>query len=203
MQPIRRLGFSSLCVMAAISIAQAAGRPGADTNWPCHQPKVSEFPLASVWEGPPIDTANSPLHGDPEVAALASEMSQRRVPIADVDSDVGKLLASADPQAKTKVLQAFGVAYEELARQRSEIIAGLDRFGRKQRELAARIRSENEVANRDPSPAVATTDDSLQKLQWDLRVFDDRRRTVGYVCDAPQAVEARIGELAKIARDAL
>ena len=201
MQPIRRLGLAAFLVMAAAAFAQAAGRPGADVDWPCHQNKVAEFPLASVWDGPPIDTTSRAWRDDPDVAGLEAEMSQRRVPIAEVQASVGKLVAAAGPEAKARLLQAFGAAFEELTRQRSEIIAGLDRFGHKQRELADRIRAENETANRD-QPGSATSDDPLQKLRWDLRVFDDRRRTVSYVCEAPQAVEARIGELVKIVRAA-
>jgi len=125
------------------------------------------------------------------------------VPIGDVKAAVDKLLAAADPQAKTKILTAFGAAFDDLVRQRSEIIAGLDRFGRKQRDMADRIRAENEAAHKDQTPGVATADESLQKLQWDLRVFNDRRRTVSFVCDAPQAVEARIGAIVKIVRAAL
>jgi len=202
MTPVWGLGLAAVFVMEAAAFAQAAGRPGADTDWPCHQNKVAEFPLASVWDGPPIDTTSSAWRADPAIAGLAAQMSQRRVPIAEVQASVGKLIDAAGPEAKARLLQAFGAAFEELTRQRSEIIAGLDRFGHKQRELADRIRAENETANRD-QPGDAAADDPLQKLRWDLRVFDDRRRTVAYVCEAPQAVESRIGELVKIVRAAL
>jgi hypothetical protein len=202
MTPVWRLGLAAVFVMQAAAFAQAAGRPGADTDWPCHQNKVVEFPLASVWDGPPVDTSSNAWRDDPVVAGLATQMSQRRVPIADVQTSVGRLFASAGPEAKAKLLQAFGAAFTDLTRQRSEIIIGLDRFGHKQRELADRIRAENETTNRDQPPS-ATADSPLQKLQWDLRVFDDRRRTVSYVCEAPQAVEARIGELVKIVRAVL
>ncbi len=203
MQPVWSLGLAAVFVMQAAGFAQAAGRPGADADWPCHQNKVAEFPLASVWDGPPIDTASNAWREDPVVAGLVTQMSQRRVAIADIQASVAKLVASAGPDAKARLLQAFGAAFEELTRQRAEIIVGLDRFGRKQRELADRIRAENETANRDQPASDATPDSPLQKLQWDLRVFDDRRRTVAYVCEAPQAVEARIGELVKIVRAAL
>jgi hypothetical protein len=125
------------------------------------------------------------------------------VPIAEVQAAVAKLAGSADPDAKDKIKRAFLAAFNELVRQRSEIIDGLDRFGRKQREMAARIRAENETAHQAETPGLATNDAALQKLQWDLRVYDDRRRTVSYVCEAPQAIEARIGAIVKIVRPAL
>ena len=202
MSNVRRLGLASLIVAAAAVSAQAAGRPGDDPNWPCQQPKVAEFPLASVWDGPPIDANSSGWRDDPEIAALAAEMSQRRVPIADVQAAVAKLVG-ASAAAKDKLKAAFGAAFDALVQQRSEIIAGLDRFGRRQREMADQIRAENVSAHQPATPGVAPNDAALRKLQWDLRVYDDRRRTISYVCEAPQLIEARIGALVKIVRPQL
>jgi hypothetical protein len=179
-----------------IAPAQAAGPPVGDPNWPCHQAKVVEFPLASVWDGPPIEAAANG-RDDPDVAALAAQMSQRRVPLDEVKAAAATLAAGAD--GKPKLLKAFATAFDDLVRQRAEIIAGLDRFGRAQREMAERLRAENETAHKDAEP----DPQALQKLEWDLRVFDDRRRTASYVCEAPQAIETRIGEIAKLVRAAL
>jgi hypothetical protein len=194
-----KLGRSALfgwAALAAATAAQAAGPPVADPNWPCHQAKVAAFPLASVWDGPPVEAAAN-WRDDPDVAGLAAEMSQRRVPLDEVKAAIDKLAGGAD--GKQKLTSAFAAAFDELVRQRSEIIAGLDRFGRRQREMAERIRAENEAAHKDAEPDAQ----ALQKLEWDLRVFDDRRRTASYVCEAPQAIETRIGEIVKLVRAAL
>jgi hypothetical protein len=192
---VRKGRLACLILMAASATAQAAGPPKADPDWPCHQAKVAEFPLASIWDGPPIDTAGGTE--DSAIAGLVAQMSQRRVPVAEVQASLAKL--AGDPQAKQKIAAAFGAAFADLTRQRSEIIAGLDRFGHKQREMAERIRAENETAHRDAEPDAQ----ALQKLEWDLRVFDERRRTASYVCEAPQAIETRIGEIVKLVRAAL
>jgi hypothetical protein len=203
MKHFSRLGALGWIVAFAAWPAQAAGRPGADMDWPCQQPKVADFPLASVWDGPPIDTNPTGWRDNPEIAGLVAQMSERRVPIADVQAAVAKLMSSSAPDAKQKLKTAFGAAFDELTRQRAEIIAGLDRFGRKQREMATRIRAENETAHSAAAPALATDDAALQKLQWDLRVYDERRRAISYVCEAPQEVEARIGAIVKIVRPVL
>jgi hypothetical protein len=202
MKQLGRIGLFALIVTALSPLAQAAGRSPADPDWPCQQPKVAAFPLASVWDGPAIDLQPATTN-DPGIADLAAQMSQRRVPIADVQAAVAKLAASAAPDAKDKIKRAFALAFNDLVRQRSEIIEGLDRFGRKQREMAGRIRAENETAHKTETPGLATNDAALQKLQWDLRIYDDRRRTVSYVCEAPQAIEARIGAVVKIVRAVL
>ena len=197
-----RIGLFALLVTALSPLAQAAGRPAADPDWPCQQPKVASFPLASVWEGPPIDT-KAAATDDPAIADLAADMARRRVPIADVQAAVEKLAASGGPQAKDKIKRAFVIAFDDLVTQRSQILAGLDRFGHKQREMAARIRAENETVHKAETPGLATSDAALQKLQWDLRVYDDRRLTVSYVCETPQAIEARIGAIVKLVRGVL
>jgi hypothetical protein len=202
MKQLGRIGLFALIVTAFGPLAQAAGRAPTDLNWPCQQPKVATFPLASVWDGPPIDT-QAVASDDPGIVGLAAQMSQRRVPIADVQAAIAKLSASAAPDAKRQIKRAFVVAFDNLVRQRSDILSGLDRFGHKQREMAERIRAENEAAHQAETPGLATNDAALQKLQWDLRVYDDRRRTVSYVCEAPQAIEARIGAIVKLVRAVL
>ncbi len=36
-----------------------------------------------------------------------------------------------------------------------------------------------------------------QKLQWDLRVFDERQKSVSFVCESPALIEQRLGALAR------
>jgi len=194
MNPIGRLRLVGLFVAVAVSSAQAGGPPVKDPDWPCHQAKIAEFPLASVWDGPPVATVAG-WRDDPVIADLAAKMSQRRVSLDEVKASLATLADSAKP----KVAQAFAAAFDDLVRQRAEVIAGLDRFGRKQREMAERLRAENEAAHKDAEPDAQ----ALQKLEWDLRVFEDRRRTASYVCEAPQAIETRIGEIAKLVRAAM
>ncbi len=42
-----------------------------------------------------------------------------------------------------------------------------------------------------------------ERLLWDLRIFDDRRQTVTYVCEVPTLIEQRIGEIARAVQKAL
>lgn len=197
---MRKFGWAILMVGLCVAPVRAAP-PKADADWPCQQAKVADFPLASVWDGPPISVKTAAWRDDEAVATLAATMSQRRTPLNDVQVALAKLAAEVD--GKARVLQAFGVAFDELVRQRADILAGLERYGRKNRETADSIRAENETAHKETSPGAGPDEAALQKLQWDLRVFEDRRRTVKYVCEAPQAIETRIGEIAALVRPAL
>jgi hypothetical protein len=118
-----------------------------------------------------------------------------------VESAIANVKAKAGPDADAKLLSSFAAAFEDLSRQRSQIIDGLDRFGRKQRALADRIRAENEAVqksadqNRDGQPPAGG--DAQERLQWDLRIFDDRRQAIRYACEVPTLIEQRIGQIAR------
>lgn len=185
---------------AAICPAMARGASNTDPGWPCHQVKVTAFPLGSVWAGPDLDLTSQTWRDQPEVADLAANMSQRRVPIAEVEKAIAAFKAKEGPEAKDKLLSAFAAAFQDLAQQRSKVIEGLERFGRRQREMADRIREENESLQRaiDANHGEPGAQDAeLQKrLDWDLRVFNDRRQSISYVCEVPAEIEHRIGAIA-------
>ena len=134
-------------------------------------------------------------------------MSQRRFPLADVEAAIADFKAKGGPDANAKILQAFAAAFEELSRQRSQVIDGLDRFGRKQKALADRIRAENEAvqksADENHDAQAPPGADSQERLLWDIRVFNDRRQTVAYVCEAPTLIEQRIGAIARAVQKAV
>ena len=201
-----RAVFAGVLLVASPQ-AFAQGRPKADPDWPCHQVKTSTFSLASVWSGPDVDLNSQAWRDDPDVVDLATTMSQRRVPIEEVEKAIAEFKAKQGADARAKLLEAFGAAFRDLTEQRSQVLSGLDRFGRKQRELADRIRAENEVAQNAAdaknNPDGQLDDAARQKLEWDLRVFDDRRRTVAYVCESPMLIEQRLGAIARAVQQAL
>ncbi len=203
----RRVAIAITILAVTPPQAFGQGRPKVDPDWPCQQVKTAAFSLASVWAGPPIDLNDETWRDDPAVADLAAKMYQRRVPIEDVEKSIAEFKAKSGADSDAKLLRAFGAAFQDLTRQRSEIIDGLDRFGRKQHEMADRIRKENEVvqaaADQNKSGQAQPADDSFERLQWDIRVFDDRRRTVAYVCNSPAVIEHRIGAIARAVQQAL
>ena len=128
------------------AVAQFKGK--TDPDWPCQQIKTPTFSLASIWAGPQLDLDSQSWRDESDVADLKAQMAQRRVPIADVETAITDFKAKAGPDANAKLLRAFAAAFADLSQQRSQIINGLDRFGRKQNALADRIRAENEAVQR-------------------------------------------------------
>ena len=191
-------------VSSALAGPVEAQRRPADPDWPCFQVKTLTFSLAAVWDGSPIDLESQAWRDDREVADLAAKMADRRTPVSDVEASIAAF-AKTEPEARKKLPLAFGAAFQALTNQRSQIIDGLERFGRRQRELADQIRSENETAQSAASanPVGGAADAAVEKLQWDLRLFEDRRRETSFACESPTLIEQRIGALARAVRAAM
>ena len=199
------LAIAIVAPFASQAVAEYKGK--TDPDWPCQQIKTPTFSLASVWAGPQLDLDSQNWRNESDVADLKAQMAQRRVPIADVEAAITDLKAKAGPDADAKLLRAFAAAFTDLSQQRTQIVDGLDRIGRKQKALADRIRAENEdvqkSSDQNSAGQAPAGGDSQERLLWDLRVFDERRQTVTYVCEAPTLIEQRIGEIARAVQKAL
>ncbi len=199
------LAIAAMVLCTPQAVAQFNGK--IDPDWPCQQIKTPTFSLASIWAGPQLDLDSQSWRDESDVAELKAQMAQRRVPIADVEAAIARFKAKAGPNAEAKLLRAFAAAFTDLSQQRSQIIEGLDRIGRRQKALADHIRAENEgVQNASAQPhdgRAPPATDSQDRLLWDLRIFDDRRKTVTYVCETPTLIEQRIGEIARAVQKAL
>jgi hypothetical protein len=198
------LAIAILVVLASRAIAQPAK---ADPDWPCQQIKTPTFSLASVWAGPQLDLNSQRWRDESDVADLTAKMAQRRVPIADVEQAIADFKAKAGADTDPKLLNAFAAAFQDLSQQRSQILDGLERFGRKQRAMADGIRAESEVvqkaADQNSAGQAPSGADTQERLQWDIRVFDDRHQTIAYVCETPTLIEQRIGAIARAVQKAL
>jgi hypothetical protein len=199
------LAIAITATLASRAIAQSGAK--VDPDWPCHQIKVPTYSLAAVWSGPELDLNSQSWRDQSDIADLAAKMTQRRIPMADVQSAIADFKAKAGADADAKLLRAFAAAFQDLSQQRSQILDGLERFGRKQRAMADRIRAENEFvqksADRSQGTETPPDTDSQEQLRWDMRIFNDRRQTITYVCETPALIEQRMGAIARVVQEAL
>jgi hypothetical protein len=170
-------------------------------DWPCVQAKVPDLSIAAVWDGPSIEPAQKAWQDDPIVKNLVARLAARRVPIEEAQKSIEDFLAGA---AKTdKGLLLFAGLFETLNRQRSEVMNGLERLQRSQRELADRIRADAAAQHelQDKSqPDQAKMDELATRIEWSTRIFDDRRKSVGYACEVPIIIERRLFALGRTIR---
>lgn len=181
--------------------AAQAPRGREQGDWPCRQAKVGTIALAAIWAGPPIDAAVQEWRSDPEVAALVTRVSERRTPLDEAQSAIADYAKRLDKEQKnTKLPLLMAGVFDRLNSERDSVIAGLERYGRKQKDMAERVKSEIEALNAAQSEATADQQKLAElsnRVQWDTRVFEDRRRALTYVCETPVLIEQRLGALAR------
>jgi hypothetical protein len=169
-------------------------------DWPCAQAKVPEVSLAAVWAGPPLDDVASKWKDDAKLGALLPRLAARRTPLDEAQKTITEFLAgSAQKTAAGKLL--FAGLFDALNAQRSQVMSGLERVTRKQREAADRIRADTLAlqALQDASPPDQPKIDELgNQLVWETRIFEDRRRVIKFVCEVPTAIDQRLFALGRV-----
>ena len=184
----------------------AAAAPSRDPDWPCQQIKVPQLSLAAIWSGPPLDAHQDDWRQDQQVVELIHDVTQRRVPIEQAQADIRAFAARAGDQKQAKLLRLLAGLFTVLNDERSTVVAGLDRSGARQKELAARLRSDNEKLRSMQADHAADAGEVNQmtlRTTWEAQVFQDRRQALSYACDVPGKIEQRLFALARTIQEVL
>jgi hypothetical protein len=194
-----RIGRLSAAVLGGMLLLGAAPGP-RDPDWPCEQIKVPELSLAAIWAGPPVDPQQIDWQHDPAVADLVHQVAQRRLPLADAQAAIHAFAQQQGEQKQQKLLAVLAGLFTVLDEERGEVVAGLDRFGARQKELAAGLRDDNEKLHQLQADAAADAGEinqMVQRVTWEAEVFQDRRRAISYACAVPSKIEQRLFALAR------
>jgi hypothetical protein len=195
-----------LLVFWAADAALSQQRSQDQGDWPCRQVKVPNVSAASVWTGPSIDEAVKKWRDDLAVSDLVGRISLRKTPIETAESLVRDFAKTSGDRRAERLTLLFAGVYDRLESERHEVLAGLDRYGRKQKEFAEKLRTETQEmrAEQDKaSPDPQKLKELSEALQWDMRIFEERRQAVTYVCETPALIEQRLGALARAIQAAL
>ena len=193
----------------AASLWAGASTQAADSrfpDWPCQQIKVPSLSVAAMWSGPSIDDVGDAWKHDPAVADLVATAAARRTPLDQAEKLIGDFLkgGGAEQQQKAKLL--FAGLFDTLDRERSTMMDGIERFTRKRRDNAARIRAEATELRAEqsaPNPDQTKIEDLTNRINWDTRIFEAERKTISYVCEVPQSIEQRLFALSRTIQQSL
>jgi hypothetical protein len=196
-----RLALLTSCtVLLASSVVRAAPPGPRDPDWPCQQIKVPDLSLAAVWSGPTVDPQQSNWKDDPDVVDLVHHIAPRAEPVDQVQGSIHTFAKHAGNQKKAKLLDVLVGTFSMLGDERLSVMGGLDRVGKRQKELAEQIRSDNEMLQNmqaetasDPQVVQRLT----QQVTWEVEVFQDRRKALSYACEVPGKIEQRWFALAR------
>jgi chromosome segregation ATPase len=169
-------------------------------DWPCVQAKVPDISVAAVWDGPPIEQTADTWQNEPEIKDLVARLAARRTPMEEAQKSIAQFL-SGDPAAKAdRGKRLFAGLFETLNSQRTEIMNGLERLARNEKKLAEQIKSDASALHelQDKSaPDQSEIDDLSNRIEWNTRIFEDRRKSIRYVCEVPVIIEKRLFALSR------
>lgn len=168
-------------------------------DWPCVQVKVPDISPGMMWSGPALEGENA----DWRKSALAQEAAKkaviRRYTDEEVAAFVSEFAAALKPDEKERELtRLFAAAFDSISSERREVIHGIERFTRRQRELAEtvnEIRKEYDTLKAIKEPTaeqLAAQEEALQRFNWQTRIFDDREKSTKYACEVPTLLEQRL-----------
>jgi hypothetical protein len=201
---MRRMVIVLAVAFAANGIARAADPRFPD--WPCNQIKVPELSVAAVWAGPPIDDVGNTWEEDPAVKELVARLAARRTSLDEAQTAIADAIGGAPAERQRKAKLIFAGLFKTLDHERSEVMRGIERYTRKQKEFADQIRSEilelRGLQDR-PDHEQSKLDELTSRVEWDTRIFEERRKTVGFVCEVPVLIEQRLFTLARAIQQAL
>ncbi len=196
---MRRVVYALVMIVAfAVSAAHAADPRYPD--WPCVQAKVPELSPAALWAGPPLDDAAKAWANDPKIKDLVPRLAVRRVPIEDAQKLIADFMTGRAAERAEKGKLLFAGVFERLNAERGEVMTGIERLARRQKDMADKIRENVVELHRIqdmPAPEQVKLDELSRQVEWSTRIFEDRRKTVRFVCEVPVLIEQRLGTLAR------
>ncbi len=192
----RCLALAAIASMAWSGQVNAQAAP-ADPDWPCVQRLLPEIAGGMVWTGPPLDEVGMP-EDHRAIDALAGELAARRVPIEDAEKQIEGFAETLNGADRAEALAAlFKETLDIINRDRASIIAGIKKFSRGQRALADKINAKNQEIETIDRSDVLARDSAVAERDWDVRIFDDRRQSLTYLCEQPVLLEQRAFALAR------
>jgi hypothetical protein len=143
---------------------------------------------------------------DAAIADLVTRLAQRRTQMDEAERLIAQFAKSAGDARKERLTTLFAGVYERMNDERRDLVNGLDRFGRRLKAMAEMARQETQSL-RDLQDQKPPNPEAIKKaseaVQWRLRLFEEQRRMVGYVCESPALIEQRFGTLARAIQQAM
>jgi hypothetical protein len=195
--------------LAALSSAALSSPVRADPrfpDWPCIQSKVTELSAAAMWNGPSIADVGNSWQDDDKVKELVAQISVRRTPLDAAQKAIAEFIVGTPAENQQKAKLVFAGVFDTLSSERNDVMDGLERTSRNELDLAAKIKSDvAELRGLEDKPDAdqSKVKDLASEVEWSTRIFEDRRKTIRYVCEVPSTIEQRLFALARMIQQTL
>lgn len=193
---------SSVLAVSVLSVPAQAYEP--KKNWPCVQVKVPELSPAMMWAGPELTGPAAEWRKSPKAGTTAKKLIVRRYTEAQVAQFIATFAEQLGRDERpVEMTRLFAASFDLVAAERRDVMAGIERFTKRQKELADNVRKtrselEASLKNQDPSEQqLAERRETEERLNWQTRIFDDREKSTRFVCEVPTLLEKRLFFIAR------
>jgi hypothetical protein len=198
-----------LILLLAAALAPLSVAAFEEKDWPCQQRRVPHLSIGQMWTEPlPADPAA--WRADAELAALAPVIAARRTDLAEVERLVAGLADGPGGDRAARVALLYAGVFSLIDAERAKIVEAIGAFSRRLDALSAEIDAERARIAADRAAAKADDFDALDRIEaeeadlaWRTRIFQDRSRSIAYVCESPVLLEQRAFALARLMTEAL
>lgn len=186
-------------MMAAALVAAAgvAAAQPAEPEWPCEQRKVRHLSIGQMWAGPAPEDLDA-WRADADLADRAARIAARRTPQAEIDALIAGVEARDGVSRNDRLAMLFTGVFALIDAERARIVDGITRYARRQVALSERIDTAQTALAAAEAAASADDFDALDRIDrmrdtiaWDARIFDERNRSLTFVCESPVILERR------------
>ena len=171
-------------------------------DWPCAQAKVPELSVGTMWDGPSIADVGNSWQDDPKLKDLVALAAARRTPLDAAQKAIVEFMSGiAANDKQSTAAKLFAGLFDTLNQERNEVMNGIERVSRNETELAGKIKSDVQTLHQledKPDQDQAKVSDLASQVEWSTRIFEDRRKTIRYVCEVPSTIEQRLFALSRV-----
>jgi hypothetical protein len=199
-EAILRHSFVVLAVVIEFAIAPAMAADPRFPDWPCVQIKVPEVSIAAVWSGPAIDDVGNTWEEDASIRDLVARLAARRTPLDEAQNAISDFVTGNAAEKTRKAKLIFAGLFAHLNAERGQVMNGIERFSRQQTAFADRIRLDiAELRKLQDAPVhdQSKLDELANRIDWNTRIFEERRKTISHACEVPVLIEQRLFALAR------
>jgi hypothetical protein len=157
-----------------------------------------------MWTGPVLEGEYADYKANPAALQTARKLVVRRYTEEEVAAFVKEYAGKLDPVKKdVELTRLFAAAFDLISSERKQVIAAIERFTRRQRQMADAVRKirvelDESLKIADPNDEqMAARREIEERLAWQTRIFDDREKSTKYVCEVPTLLEQRLFQIGR------
>jgi hypothetical protein len=189
------LGLAVVAAWLGLGGTGRAQAPAQDPDWPCAQNLVPVLTAGSFWDGKVPEHTN--WRDDEKLFPMVTDIVDRDTPDADGLAKLNAYVDGIPPSQRAAALPLlFSAIVDQTNDERTLLIQRIKQLGLRQRrmgDVVGKISTQvDEMPATDPHHA-----DLAGERDFDIRAFQETQRTMRYACEAPVAMERRLGVYAR------